>query len=514
MSKRPTPQTQGDWGTANVAGQTFALAGLREQARQDLVARIESAGGTVVADVAASLNFLVVPQADATPPSAAETRARRMIQQGARLRILNPRQVAKLLAPTPEQVLAMLHAGAKGIAHWNALSQSYRNVLPVNLRGADFRGSMLVGAQLGAPRLDRADFRAADLTRAWFNGICDARLEEACLADATIHEAARCNFAGADLAGASIMKVKDCNFVGADLTGAHGSYGHWLRCDCSGARMSQFSGAHMKGASAVFRRADLTSAGLLDATLTGADFSAADLTGADLSNSSLRKALFVRAKLSGAVLAGAKLAGADLTGADLRGASLANVDLREVRIDGADFTGAHLIATMLTGVDTTRAVGLSPAARPGGNPSQAAWRLREFAQDCSSWSFGFVVEVPGGLAELSFRGHGYHHFADASLGERHSSHSCFSMHDLLTHEIPRWLHGTFRPESVTVQARGSRLSAAAQRQLVLAACCEAFGIEPPPAEEPARKEPARTARKEPPLHSPGRGAGINLSRTR
>jgi uncharacterized protein YjbI with pentapeptide repeats len=493
MSNQRTPQTPGDWGTANLAGQTFVVTGLRGEARGTVIARIESAGGTVVADVTPSLHFLVVPEADANQLSAAETKARRLIQQGARLRILTPPQLAKLLAPTPEQVLAMLHAGAEGIAHWNALSASYRNVLPVNLRGADFRGRMLVGAQLAAPRLARADFRTANLTRAWFSGISDARCEEACLADATIHEAARCNFAGANLAGASVMKVKGCNFARADLTGAHGSYGFWSRCDCSGARMARFSGTHMRTAGAVFRGADLTAADLPDATLTGADFSAADLTGADLSNSHLKRAVLVRAKLSGAVLAGAKLAGADLTGADLRGASLANVDLRQVRIDGADFTGAHLIATLLTGVDTTRAVGLSPAVRPGGHPSQAAWPLREFAQGCTSWLFGFDVEVPGGLARLSFWGHGYHHFAEASLGARRLSHSCFSMHELLEHEIPRWLHGTFRPESVTVEGRGSPLSAAAQRQVVLNACCEAFGIEPPPAEEQARKEPARTA---------------------
>src|SRR5262249_1238100 len=246
MARRPAPQAQSDWDTGNVAGQTFALAGLRGQARQELVARIESAGGTVVADITASLNFLVVPQAGADPPTAAETKARRLIQQGATLRILHPPQAAKLLAPTRAQVLAMLRGGEKGIAHWNALSQSYTNHLPVNLREVDFRGCALAGASLGAPKLDRADFRAADLTRAWFNGICDARFEDACLADATIHKATRCNFAGANLAGASVMSMWGCNFAGADLTGAHGTLGHWSRCDCSGARMSGFFGSQMK----------------------------------------------------------------------------------------------------------------------------------------------------------------------------------------------------------------------------------------------------------------------------
>src|SRR5262245_22541043 len=97
-------RVRGNRNTANFTGQTFALAGLRGTDRQQLVARIWSAGGIVVADVTESLNFLVVLQAGATP---AEKTARRLIQQGAALRIVTPRQVVKLLMPTPEQVLAM-----------------------------------------------------------------------------------------------------------------------------------------------------------------------------------------------------------------------------------------------------------------------------------------------------------------------------------------------------------------------------------------------------------------------
>ena len=57
---------------------------------------------------------------------------------------------------------------------------------------------------------------------------------------------------------------------------------------------------------------------------------------------------------------------------------------------------------------------------------------------------------------------------------------------MFTHDSTR-LHGTFRPETLTVEARGSSLSAAAQRQLALATCCQAFGIEPPTAEMPVEE---------------------------
>src|SRR5207249_4524568 len=118
-------RARGGRDTANLAGQTFALAGLRAADRQMLIPRIEGAGGTVVADVAESLNFLVIPKMGVNPPTPAEKKARRLIQQGAALRILTPRQVVKLLMPAPEQVLAMLLAGPKGIARWNAISESY-----------------------------------------------------------------------------------------------------------------------------------------------------------------------------------------------------------------------------------------------------------------------------------------------------------------------------------------------------------------------------------------------------
>src|SRR4051794_38551867 len=79
-----TTRARGNRDKANLAGQTFALAGLRAADRQMLIPRIEGAGGIVVADVTESLNFLVIPQAGPTP---AEKTARRLIQQGASIRI-------------------------------------------------------------------------------------------------------------------------------------------------------------------------------------------------------------------------------------------------------------------------------------------------------------------------------------------------------------------------------------------------------------------------------------------
>ena len=108
------------------------------------------------------------------------------------------------------------------------------------------------------------------------------------------------------------------------------------------------------------------------------------------------------------------------------------------------------------------------------------------------------MEVPEGRAKLNFRGGWYsHYYADVYLGVKHWSHYCSSMRELLLHELPRWLHGTFRPESVKVKSGVRRLTATEQRCLTIVALCEAFGTEPPPAEESTRKKTARKARTEP-----------------
>ena len=150
-----------------------------------------------------------------------------------------------------------------------------RDILPIDLAGADLTRAHLTGAHLlGAVLTD------AHLARAHLLGavLMDAHLAGADLTDAYLRDA---NLRYADL--------RDAVLTGARLAGA------------------VLTGARLAGA--VLTGADLAGAHLAGARLTGADLIGADLTGATLAF----------ARLAGADLTGAVLVGADLTGADLTG---------------------------------------------------------------------------------------------------------------------------------------------------------------------------------------------------
>ena len=184
-----------------------------------------------------------------------------------------------------------------------------RDILPIDLAGADLTGANLAGADLTGANLTGADLTGANLTGA---DLTDADLT------------------GADLTGADL--------TGADLTGAH----------LTGANLT---GANLTGAD--LTGADLTGANLTGADLTGANLTGANLAGADLTDADLTGADLTSANLAGANLTGANLTGANLTGADLTGANLTGADLTGANLTGANLTGADLTGANLTGADLT-----------------------------------------------------------------------------------------------------------------------------------------------------------------
>jgi uncharacterized protein YjbI with pentapeptide repeats len=144
------------------------------------------------------------------------------------------------------------------------------------------------------------------------------------------------NLAGADLTRAHLTAA---HLVGADLTDAHLTGARLADAVLTDAHLARadLTGAHLIAANlrdADLRDADLTGARLLGAVLNNAHLAGARLTGADLADAQLISARLTAADLSGADLTGSVLALARLDGADLTGSVLAGVDLTDARLVG------------------------------------------------------------------------------------------------------------------------------------------------------------------------------------
>ena len=173
-----------------------------------------------------------------------------------------------------------------------------RDILPVNLAGADLSGADLSGADLVGARLT-----GATLARARFS----TDINSAGIADV---------FAVADLSGADL---RDADLRGARLPRAN-LYGVLGDPNLAGADLTEAK------LSANLSNADFTRAWLTDADLSGAMLFKAVFTGADLQRANLAEA-----NLTEAILADANLAGADLSGAQLSGVQLSGANLTGVR---------------------------------------------------------------------------------------------------------------------------------------------------------------------------------------
>jgi uncharacterized protein YjbI with pentapeptide repeats len=210
-----------------------------------------------------------------------------------------------------------------------------------DLTGADLKGLSLRSAKLAQAQLEAADLSDSDLT--------DSDLTCAVLARANL---TRTQLGGAQLTGASFgaATLHHTNFAA-----------------------STPQGRGVDASSAIFAKADLTSADLRGATLQQADFSDSKLTGTNLAGASLAGVIFVRAQLAGACFARAELRkasflesqldGADFSDAEMTMASFVDCKAKAVsfrganlsqaafvvgcQLDGADFRGAKLAGSTL-----------------------------------------------------------------------------------------------------------------------------------------------------------------------
>lgn len=175
----------------------------------------------------------------------------------------------------------------------------------VDLSGSDLTSANLTGSNLAGARLDRASLARANFSGANMKGVSLRTVaahttSEPNLADAPV-------FAGADLSDAHIASRLDgADFRNADLSRAQ--LGKLVATWGSYRPRAVLNGANFSGAKMV-------SADLSNAVLQFAQFRDADLSGAKMVDCDLTRAVLAGANLAGADVTGADFSGADLTGA-------------------------------------------------------------------------------------------------------------------------------------------------------------------------------------------------------
>ncbi|MDX2290174.1 MAG: pentapeptide repeat-containing protein [Hyphomicrobiaceae bacterium] len=189
-----------------------------------------------------------------------------------------------------------------------------RSVLTgADLYGSDLTGSSLVGADLSGTRLDRATIIGADFSEA---NLEDATLLRPTTGTGVTYAgpdfdvAQMARFARAKMARVHIIaRLERADFRGADLTGARFTPVVTRSNTIATTPFSELAGADFSQATLVgvemtkadlrfarFHRADLSGADLREARLARADFTGADLTGADLTGAEIEGAIFDGAK--------------------------------------------------------------------------------------------------------------------------------------------------------------------------------------------------------------------------
>ncbi|PSN11630.1 hypothetical protein C7271_24395, partial [filamentous cyanobacterium CCP5] len=165
-------------------------------------------------------------------------------------------------------------------------------------------------AELIGPFFDNANFNRVDLRRADLKG---ANFRQSVLGEINLSSAdlSNANFSGANLSNANLINV---NFSDANLSNANLSNANLLK-------------------------ANLSSVDLSNANLFGADLRDATLINAELYKANLNSVNLFRADLRMAVLIGANLRSADLFRADLQSTNFSSADLNGTNFRGAILSG-------------------------------------------------------------------------------------------------------------------------------------------------------------------------------
>ncbi|MBL4846755.1 MAG: pentapeptide repeat-containing protein [Planctomycetes bacterium] len=179
-------------GPASFEGLSFCVSELDEREEEQLVAAIRPEQGEIAAILTANVSYLVLEKVLTRGKSAAQRYAEKLNRKGAKIKILDVSKAWSLLTPSPDEARALLAAGTRGVARWNARLSSIpfdQRDKAINLSGSDFTDQKLASARLDCCKLRGANCAGADLSSAEFADCASVSFRNAKLAAAEFSDA-------------------------------------------------------------------------------------------------------------------------------------------------------------------------------------------------------------------------------------------------------------------------------------------------------------------------------------
>ena len=388
-----------------LAGKTIAFSGKfgsGYKGEPSLKAMAEAQQGTVVEDLSAKVDYLVLP--DLTAGKTVQKKALQLNGKGAAIQIIDADAFCKLAEPTDEELLALLRAGDSETLTKVRRACTFRSanldeIKLDNIRLSDFTfvGCSFVGAELNGVRFEGAtdcDFSNVSGKANSFCNIPRSRFAKAQLLNSEFTG----ELSSADFTGATL---EECSFKNFEA--------YWR----PNRRKSQ------QATAVVFAKAKLKLCSFDGLEMKTPDFNGTDLTGAKFGQCAFESATFRDATLRNVVFAECTLANTDFRNADLSQANLGDSDLSGAILTGANFKNANLRGTKFNGADLSKAKNLDLSRAVAGAIGTALTELdsvngharriqisfclrstdgdEEVGVDSSGLKYGWGVRLPSGI---------------------------------------------------------------------------------------------------------------------
>lgn len=431
-------------------------------------------GAKIQDELTSTSGYLVQGASRAGTTSAAEKKAIQLNAKGASIQVLDREGLLDLIAPSVDEFCNWLRAGADSARHAAAISY----LLSANGKGLVGDGVDLQGVTLSdIPNLNipRADLSKSKLTNVRFDTADNVNFDEAVLDNVTSYQSPQATFRKAKLSGVTLGRCEGADFTQAKISKAN--FHH------SGGKKAVFDQAELRETE--FRHAEFSQASFCKTRMTDVSFVGCNLTGADFTGATLENVDFRTANLKQA----------DFSKANLRGGQFNGANLTQAKVEGADFQDAIFAGANLDQVDVSTAKNLVvPPTRGKVGPGVKA--LDGVAKKADRIQFSFTIDTPVREWEVhweSFRGRQLvMRWTDAE-GKMASTYSAQISPGLVDLANTWWAEGAPRPETITAKSTKSAVSGKALTEMVVAAVCEAFGIEPPSEEDLKKQKQAAKA---------------------
>ncbi len=321
--------------------------------RERLSALAKENGASIAKDLNARVGMLVVP--DISGAKTIQKKVQSLNARGAAIQLLDADDFSTQVAPTDDEIVAVMKRGAKGaklfqdaIAHYarRAMGKQPTRIIA----GESFIGADLRGFDLEDFGFDSCDFSRAKFERTKIGPSSECKFEQCTGIDLMIESAQACSFKKAKLPSSDFADGSDLDFTGSDFSESH---------------FSKYGFAYVNGkmTEPVFRDANLKGCEFEHITMVRPNFSGAKLDKATFDEATIDSGDFTRSSLADAQMSGSKFKNCNFSGADLSRANLADADLSGANFDGANLTGANLRGANLSGAQLAKAKGYDANAQ-------------------------------------------------------------------------------------------------------------------------------------------------------